>query len=130
MEDNQAIVLIVDDEKAVRNVIGLTLRTIGVGSVEAENKKTACEQLQNNPKILLALVDVRMGATNGVVVAEELKRLRLGLKIVYMTGYSAAAAQDEYNLKEGDKILLKPFTTSEFQKSVLSILRNEGWMPS
>jgi two-component system chemotaxis response regulator CheY len=57
--------LIIDDSKAMRNILGRMLRGLNFEVVEAANGREALERLKGTGKVDLALVDWNMPEMNG-----------------------------------------------------------------
>jgi DNA-binding NarL/FixJ family response regulator len=57
---------------------------------------------------------------NGHVLAQTLQRLRPGLKVLWMSGYTDGATREE--LTESDAFLPKPFKAAELAAAVRSVL--------
>jgi two-component system chemotaxis response regulator CheY len=70
-------ILIVDDSKSVRAVIGTTLKMGGYTTITAEDGKQALEMLaqQNKALVDLIITDVNMPNMDGVTFIKELKKI-------------------------------------------------------
>jgi DNA-binding response OmpR family regulator len=69
----------------------------------------------------LLVTDVIMPGLNGREVAEELRRRRAGLPVLFISGYTQDAFVDEA-VGEHSGFLAKPFTPSELVASVRAVL--------
>lgn len=108
--------LVVDDEAMVRDVLAAFL---GGGNREvefAEDGEDALEKFKRNPSSIV-LTDRAMPGLNGEQLAEAIKAIAPGTKIIMMTGYG------DYGMGEKpasvDLVLGKPFTLDSLQ-SVLA----------
>ncbi len=114
---NQPVVLVVEDEPAVRALAAGLLRRQSITVVEAGSAREALEIARKQSRIDLVLTDIVMPGGNGNELAHELRRERPGLRVIYMSGYSddnvrlAAAA-------EGIPFVQKPFTPHALVKIV------------
>ena len=70
----------------------------------------------------LVVTDVVMPGIDGPALAEEIRRDRPGIKVLFMTGYSADAIGRDGILKEGAELIEKPFTPSDFAGKVRKVL--------
>ena len=106
----KAVVLVVDDDSAVREVTAGILRDLGYGVLEAGSGGAALDMLDRHPEVDIALLDFAMPGMNGNEVARELRVRRPGLPILFATGYADTTA-----LKEAgeDQIIQKPFVETE-----------------
>jgi two-component system chemotaxis response regulator CheY len=70
-------ILIVDDSKSVRAVIGTTLKMGGYTTMTAEDGKQALDMLAQQDKVMVDLIitDVNMPNMDGVTFIKELKKL-------------------------------------------------------
>ncbi len=103
--------LLVEDDAAVRKVAMATLQRHGYRVVEASS---GAEALRVWPavrdQVALLLTDLVMPeGVNGHELARRLRAERAGLKVIYMSGYSADMAGQELALSRGEHFLQKPF---------------------
>jgi two-component system, cell cycle sensor histidine kinase and response regulator CckA len=106
-------ILLVEDDSAVRRVIRIALTRNGYQVEEAASGAEAIERWSSAPqRIALLLTDMVMpDGMSGQVLADRLLAERPGLKIIYMSGYSAEFAGRELQLRQGEFFLQKPFAT-------------------
>jgi two-component system cell cycle sensor histidine kinase/response regulator CckA len=106
-------ILVVEDERAIREMLGQGLRIHGYEVLVAEDGDEALRMCANHPEpIQVLLCDM---VTPGLR-ARELIRIAVGmypsLRVLLMTGYP-----EEYAFGNGDsdffQLIRKPFTTSE-----------------
>jgi len=103
-------ILIVDDEEALRTVIGDLLSNLGYNILSTSNGPDALALAEGYPgKIDLLLTDVEMEPLSGPALAEALTRVRPEMKVVYISGYAPTLAPDG-TLKPGTVLVHKPFT--------------------
>jgi excisionase family DNA binding protein len=118
-------VLVVDDETAVRQMLGKTLRGTGFDVDEVANGSAALEHLRASAYDLV-VTDLCMPGLNGTALAREAKRLRPDLKILIVTGYpSEASAIDAVN-NGADGYLRKPFESADLLLAAARALSLEG----
>jgi PAS domain S-box-containing protein len=104
-------VLVVEDDDAVRAYTAGILRELGYGVAEASSAKAALAILENSERLDLLLTDVVMpGDLNGRELAEEAVKLRNGLRVLFMTGYSRDAIIRHGRLDAGVHVIGKPFS--------------------
>jgi two-component system chemotaxis response regulator CheY len=83
-------ILIVDDEKEVREVIRIHLDVKGYNILEAENGEEAINILRSEDNMInvgVILCDIRMPKVNGIECIEFLRREAPGIPVVVVTGY-------------------------------------------
>jgi two-component system, cell cycle sensor histidine kinase and response regulator CckA len=76
------LVLIVDDEGAVRRAVARLLRHYGFEVLEAESGATALTQLRARPAVCVVLLDQSMPAGSGATYAPLLRALCPSVRII------------------------------------------------
>jgi two-component system chemotaxis response regulator CheY len=105
--------LVVDDSRAVRMILGKTLRELGFEVREAANGREALEVIEaENPAVTLVLTDWNMPEIDGL---ELLKRLRrkpeLSSLVVVMVTTETELGHMTAALEAGaNEYIMKPFT--------------------
>jgi PAS domain S-box-containing protein len=120
-----ATILLVEDDAAVRQVTARMLRSRGY-TVHVANGADEARALlaEHGTTIDLLLTDVVMPETSGPKLAEELKLRHAKLRVLFMSGYSGAAATRHAALPAGG-YLEKPFTASSLTGKVKEVLEAE-----
>ena len=85
--EGRPVVLLVDDDSAVREITAGMLDELGYAVVEAGSGGAALETLQGRPDVDLMLLDFAMPGMNGAEVAREARSRRPQLPIIFVTGY-------------------------------------------
>jgi signal transduction histidine kinase/ActR/RegA family two-component response regulator len=114
------LVLLVDDDAAVRRTTAELLRAQGFTVKEADGGRAALDCLQQEPDISVLVTDVVMPDINGVVLAETAREMRPRLAVVYMSGYADLAG-----LTGGaaiGRLVRKPFRPSELTEQIVEAL--------
>ena len=117
-------ILLVEDDENVRMLIGEELRKCGYRIVEARNGVEAC--LVATPymgKLRLLLTDIVMPGMSGVELARNLRVIKPGLKVLFISGYT-----DDIGIGAGDpasRYLQKPFTPEVLAEKVREVLNLE-----
>ena len=111
--------LIVDDDKALRDGLVEMLAKEGIRSVTAPDGLEALEILKTEEKkVILTLLNLKMPRMNGFEAFEHIKVMDPRAKILIMSGYPKERA--EVLLKRGALYFLhKPFSYKQF----ISIIR-------
>ena len=119
------VVLVVEDEREVRELVCEFLRAGGYNVLTAENGKDALDIAQRMGSAIHAvLTDVVMPLMRGPELGARLKAILPRVKIVYMTGYlepsdnGAAFPDDAYFLQ-------KPFTREAVVGQIAEALRGK-----
>jgi two-component system, cell cycle sensor histidine kinase and response regulator CckA len=117
------VVLLVEDEVAVRALTRAMLERQGFTVLEAAGGEAAVELARTaNQPIRLLLTDVIMPGMSGPEVAAAIGRTRPGIRFLYMSGYTDDAVSHHGVLVEGTSLLQKPFTSKELASKVWDVL--------
>jgi signal transduction histidine kinase/CheY-like chemotaxis protein len=119
--DHGEIILVVEDEAVVRLLVVETLQDLGYRALEAANGQAALRILQTNQRIDLLVTDIGLPDLNGRQLADAGRVTRVGLKILFMTGYAENAASSGF-LTAGMEIITKPFEMDALAKRVRHML--------
>ncbi|MGA0530836.1 response regulator [Hansschlegelia sp. KR7-227] len=117
-------VLIVDDEHAVRQVLREALGELGYQTEEAPDGPSALRLLSRGTPFDLMVSDVGLPGMNGRQLAEEARRRRPELPILFVTGYAENAALRPGFLGPNMSLITKPFTLELVAEKVRDILRD------
>jgi PAS domain S-box-containing protein len=118
------VVLVVEDEPAVRMLVSEALADSGYRTIEAAEATAALEILRSSSPIHLMITDVGLPGMNGRQLAEIGRTLRPTLKVLLMTGYAEKAALRSEFLQDEMRLIAKPFTPDELAKLAQEILRS------
>jgi PAS domain S-box-containing protein len=115
--------LIVEDRPDVLKYVTQTLRELGYRVTSAPDAQTALKKLQKRKNLDMLLTDVVMpGEMNGEDLAQEAVKQLPHLKVLYMSGYTRDALQEQGSLKQGVHLLAKPFTRADLAWHVRKVL--------
>ena len=116
-------VLVVEDERLVRDLTVSTLRTHGYGVIEAGNGVEALRVVEQFAgDIHLAVTDAIMPVMGGKEMADRLRELRPLVRILYVSGYPEEVTSVQGILPEGTAFLQKPFTAMALLTKVRQVL--------
>jgi PAS domain S-box-containing protein len=116
-------ILLVEDENEVRSLLHGSLERDGHNVLEASSGAHALEVIRaHKGKIDLLLTDIVMPGMSGRDLAEHLKPICPGLKVLYVSGYNEDAVLQK-GIREGKlEFLQKPFPLSVLSRKVSQIL--------
>ncbi len=104
-------VLLVEDDEVVRAVVAEMLDELGYVVREAAGSDEALELAGEADSMDILVTDVVMPGLGGPELAAALLELQPGLRVLYMSGYTARSTGDvEGALGSGASFLQKPFT--------------------
>ena len=115
-------VLVVEDESVVRGVIIEMLHDQGYLTREAADGAAGLRILQLDEPVDLLLTDIGLPGMNGRQLADQGRKLRPDLKILFMTGYAENAANAEGFLRPGMDMITKPFDLGHLSRRVRDII--------
>jgi signal transduction histidine kinase len=124
--EQEEVVLVVEDEPAVRQFSIDALTELGYRVLEADGAATALRLLDAHPEIALMFTDIVMPDVNGAKLAIEARRRRPGLKVLFTTGYTRNAVVHNGVLDPGVELVGKPFTIEELAAKVREVLDRPG----
>jgi PAS domain S-box-containing protein len=117
-------ILLVEDEDALRELARILLEGAGYLVLEAESGAHALQIAERTGEIDLLLTDVVMPAMSGATLAEELRPLKPGMKVLFMSGYPDDKIVNHGVLAEGMVLLQKPFNRDELLGKVRELLNS------
>ena len=116
-------VLVVEDEEAVRMLAKRILQSAGYDVITAANAGEALLECEKHAeRIQLVLTDVIMPKLSGRELADRLKVMCLGLRILFMSGYTDNAIVHHGVLDAGTHFIAKPFNTHDLLRKVRQTL--------
>ncbi len=116
-------ILIAEDERAVREVLRLSLEEHGYMVITAENGEEAVKQYKDNPeKVSLVLLDVIMPVKSGRETYDEIKSLNPDTKIIFMSGYTDDVIMRKELLKSKTDLITKPIAPDTLLRKVREVL--------
>lgn len=117
MGGEQATVLVVDDEPAIRLLCRVNLELEGYRVLEATSLDEA-RRLLADGTIAAVLLDMRIGTERGETLLGELRDA--GVPVIVVTG---SAEVDAEWAKDADAVLGKPFAIDELLRAVNSVAK-------
>jgi CheY-like chemotaxis protein len=116
-------VLLVEDEPLVRDIAKSALSDQGYFVLEAEHGEEAIRVARAHPAdIALVLTDVVMPKMGGRELVEMLRKDRPAIRVLYMSGYTAASIDEQDVVEPGTSFLRKPFALAEMLGKVREVL--------
>lgn len=116
-------ILLVEDDGMLRSLAKRLLERLGYAVIEAAGPGDAIAQCERHPgEIHLLLTDMIMPVMNGKELTERIRALRPGIKVLYMSGYTADIIGHDGILETGTNFIEKPFTSSKIGMLVRRIL--------
>ncbi|HQP31991.1 MAG TPA: response regulator, partial [Deltaproteobacteria bacterium] len=108
-------ILVVEDQSEVRDLIVNILKGYGYTVLEAADGQEALRKAQSYPGTIHILVtDIILPDANGKDLHRQLEPLREGMKVLYMSGYTADVISSSQLLQIKGHFIQKPFSLHDF----------------
>jgi CheY-like chemotaxis protein len=123
VEGGHEKILVVEDDRLVRDYVLTQLRSLGYATLNAANGTEALALVETGNEFDLLFTDVIMpGAMNGRQLADELKKKKPGLKVLFTSGYTENAIIHHGRLDSGVLLLAKPYRKSDLAQMIRKAL--------
>jgi CheY-like chemotaxis protein len=123
-------ILMVEDEDALRQIIGRILTQAGYDVLPANCGAQAIHLAQTHPTpIDLLLTDVIMPHMMGNEVAARINAIRPDIPVLYMSGYARPVLTKNGTLQDGVALVEKPFTSRELLDHISTVLHPDHQQP-
>ena len=114
-------ILIVEDEKEIREGVSEYLAEVGYSVISAEDGMQAIELFKNN-KIDLVILDIMLPKANGFVVLNKIRQ-ESNVPVIMLTAMSDDYTQIMSFDEEADDYITKPFSIIVLYKRIEALLR-------
>jgi len=114
------LILIVDDDKSLRQSNADVLQTLGYKTIQAANGLEAVELFKKHQTdIRLIFMDIMMPVMGGSEAAKHIHAVQVDMPILFTTGYDKDKTLDgRHPLPTGQHILPKPFTIEQLVEAI------------
>lgn len=125
VEQKRPLVLVIDDEGAIRAVASRALALFEMDSVVAADGEEGCTIFtERRDEIQCVLLDMSMPRLDGVETLTRLRQIDPVVKVVLMTGYPLVEAESRFGQIGLSGFLQKPFELSDLRNVLESVLRS------
>lgn len=121
MPAQQAKILVVDDEPAIRTGLSTVLEGAGYSVDAVESGEAALNHLEKHDADL-ALLDIRMSGMSGVDLMREIKERWPHMAVILLTGYASIDSAIAAVRAGADDYLMKPSSAEKIKDSVSQAL--------
>ena len=119
-------ILVVEDEKDVRELAVDSLKSLGYKVFEAENGLKAIELLKKiNKRIDAVITDVIMPELNGIEFVKKAKKIFPELKVIYTSGYTDNHILQNNIIEKDVFFLHKPFSLNELSEILYKLFEEK-----
>jgi len=117
------VILIVEDDTALRTGLTFDLKAEGYRVLAAENGKTALSMLENS--VELVLLDVNLPDMDGYAVCKKIKAA-YNIPVIFLTARDMEQEQIQGFECGADDYVTKPFSNQLLRKRIAAVLKRYG----
>jgi CheY-like chemotaxis protein len=117
------MLIVVDDDDAVRVLLEELLLDRGYDVITAQDGAEGLDQIQREPRLSLLITDIRMPGIDGWELARRAREMRADLKVIYITGYPGEQPPDG---APPGPLLRKPWRVGEFYTCIEELIGSTG----
>ncbi len=118
------VVLVIDDEDAIRFTITRMLERLGFEALEAASGRAGIALLQAHPEIAAVLLDMTMPDLDGEATFGAIEQAGLLRPVILMSGYSQTEVTNRLVDIHLAAFIHKPFTLDELHEVVINALKS------
>ena len=115
-------ILVVDDEREIRNVLRLLFENQGYEVIEAEDGGSAIRKMREMADVDLCIMDIMMPEMSGIDATAEIRKFS-NVPVLFLTAKSLDTDKLEAYGAGGDDYIVKPFSPKELLMKVTALVR-------
>lgn len=116
-------ILLAEDNIEIRKIIKTVFRVSGYKVIDAMNGEDAIDKfMKNKDNIRLLVFDVIMPKKNGKEAYDEIKKIRPGIKALFMSGYPKDGTSNKIITEEGLPFISKPVSPTGLLRKAREVL--------
>jgi PAS domain S-box-containing protein len=120
-------ILVVEDLQSLGEAIRESLGAMGYEVLLAADPRDALELAREHAGVIhLLLTDVVMPGMSGPELAAQVQPLHPGIRVLFMSGYTADVLGRQGAMNRGIEIIDKPFTGAALARKMRRVLASEG----
>lgn len=116
------VVLLVEDDDMVRTLAASQLRSLGHEVIAASTAEDAIEIADERTDIDLLFTDVLLPGMDGKQLAEEIRRRRPGMAVLFTSGYTRDALSTDGRLLSDVRLLEKPYRRADLAEALRAVI--------
>jgi nitrogen-specific signal transduction histidine kinase/CheY-like chemotaxis protein len=122
-EGGEETILVVEDDALVRQYVVAQLESLRYAVLAAASAREALDMIAAGRAFDLLFTDVILGSGfNGPALADEILRLRPGVKVLYTSGYTKDAMATHGRIDPGVALIHKPYRKIELARKIRAVL--------
>ncbi|MCK4837121.1 MAG: response regulator, partial [Candidatus Aminicenantes bacterium] len=120
----EGAVLLVDDEKVIREIGGEMLETLGIKCFTAAEGNEAVDIFkEKQDEISLVILDIEMPGYSGDRVAKKLKKINPEVRILFSSGYTRDYLESKVFKEKIEHFIPKPFNLNQLSEKLDRLMR-------
>ena len=119
-------VLILEDEDNIRSFVVINLKRSGYDVIEAASGQEALDQIQANPDIAVAILDIMLPDIDGFEVCRRIRATSKQMGIIMLTARTQEMDKVTGLMTGADDYVTKPFSPAELMARVDALFRRIG----
>ena len=119
-------VLILEDEVNIRSFVVINLKRAGYEVIEAGTGQEALDQLQLNPEIGVAILDIMLPDIDGFEVCRRIRAINKKMGIIMLTARTQEMDKVTGLMTGADDYVTKPFSPAELTARIDALYRRVG----
>ena len=122
-EGGEETILVVEDDALVRQYVVAQLESLRYAVLAAASAREALDMIAGGRAFDLLFTDVILGSGfNGPALADEILRLRPGVKVLYTSGYTKDALATNGRIDPGVALITKPYRKIDLARKIRAVL--------
>jgi two-component system, cell cycle sensor histidine kinase and response regulator CckA len=123
MLKEEVTILLVEDERIVREIAVKMLERLNYDVLHASNGNEALEIAQNYSGVIdLLITDVVMPGMNGRELSERLQQMRPDIKVLFTSGYTENSIAHHGIIEKDLSFIGKPYSSRQLAKKIRQLL--------
>ncbi len=118
-------IILIEDEKGVREYVARVLEENGYNVVQAGSAEEALALFRKDSGFDLVFSDIVLTGKNGIRMVEEMLVIKPDIRVLFSSGYTDERAQLDELEKRGYRFLQKPYVMIKLLKSIREILEKK-----
>ena len=120
------LILIIDDEEAIRITASKMLETVGYDTICAVDGVSGCELYKSRQaEIKAVLLDMVMPGISGLETYQKLREINPKIKVLMTSGYTNDARVQKALASGADNFVKKPFSLNKLSSKMREVLLQE-----
>ena len=119
-------VLVLEDETSIRSFVVINLKRSGYDPIEAGTGAEALRQMEQNPDIKVAILDIMLPDMDGFEVCRQIRATNSKIGIIMLTARTQEMDKVTGLMTGADDYVTKPFSPAELTARIDALYRRVG----